>query len=406
MGKITAVTVLKIKDKGCYPDGDNLYLQVGATGTKSWLFRYMLNGKAKNMGLGSANAISLAEARDKAAEARKLLASGIDPQADKKARIEQAKLEAAKEMTFEQCATAYITAHKDGWKNAKHIWQWENTLERFVYPIFGKLPVQDVDVGLVMKVLEPIWKTKTETATRVRGRIERVLDWANSREYRSGENPARWRGKLENLLPAPSKIRKVCHQPALPYHKIADFIEQIKQIDSLPSLALQLTILTATRTGETLNAKWQEIDLKNCVWVIPAERMKMGKEHRVPLTAPALKILKKLHEAQINDFVFPSNKGKPLSNMAMMMMVRRMGRDDFVVHGFRSTFRDWCAEQTNYPREIAEAALAHAVGDKVEAAYRRSDLFEKRRQLMNEWARYCETPRVAEGDKVVKLRKK
>lgn len=406
MGKLTAIMVSKVKEKGCYPDGGNLYLQVSATGTKSWLFRYMINGKAKNMGLGALNAVSLAEAREKAADCRRLIASGIDPQAEKKARAEKAKLEEAKAMSFEQCAAAYIGTHKAGWKNAKHTLQWESTLATYVYPVFGKLPVQEVDVALVMKVLEPIWKTKTETATRVRGRIESILDWANSREYRTGENPARWRGKLENLLPAPSKIKKVLHQPALPYSQVGSFMERLGAIEGLSAMALQVTILTATRTSETLNARWNEIDLKNKVWVIPAERIKTGKEHRIPLSEAVLKILRRLHEARINDYVFPSNKGKPLSNMAMMMLVRRMGMEDITVHGFRSTFRDWCAEQTNYPREVAEAALSHAVENKVEAAYRRGDLFEKRKALMAEWARYCQTPRRTEGDKVVKLHKK
>jgi integrase len=405
MGKLTAIMVNKVKEKGCYPDGGNLYLQVSSTGAKSWLFRYMINGKAKNMGLGALNAVSLAEAREKAADARRLIVSGIDPQAEKKAEKQKAKLEDAKKMTFEQCAVAYIDAHKTGWKNAKHIWQWENTLTRFVYPVFGKLPVQDIDVALVLKVLEPIWKTKTETANRVRGRIERVLDWASSREYRIGENPARWRGKLENLLPAPSKIKKVVHQPALPYVDISDFMAELATKEGLGAIALQLTILTATRTSETLNAKWSEFDLKKGIWIIPAERMKAGKEHRIPLSDPALKILKNLHEAKINDFVFPSKKDKPLSNMAMMMLVRRMERTDFVVHGFRSTFRDWAAEQTNYAWEVAEISISHTVGSKVEAAYRRGDLFEKRQRLMNEWARYCYMPQPKEGCNILQLGK-
>ncbi len=391
MGKLTAVMVKNAKEKGWFPDGDNLYLQVTGTGTKSWLFRYMINGKARNMGLGALTAVSLAEAREKAADARKLIASGIDPQAAKKEKQQKARLDDARSMTFEQCAATYIETHKASWKNAKHIWQWENTLKRFVHPVFGKLPVQDIDVALVLKVLEPIWNSKTETATRVRGRIESVLDWASSREYRTGENPARWRGKLENLLAAPSKIRKVVHQPALPYVEMSDFMVELKKKEGLAALALELTILTATRTSEMLNAKWGEFDLQKGIWAIPAERMKAGKEHRVPLSDPALKILKKLHEAKIkdNNYVFASLKGKPLSNTSMLMLLRRMGRDDFVVHGFRSTFRDWAAEQTNHAWEVAEISISHTVGNKAETSYQRGDLLEKRQRLMNEWARYC-----------------
>jgi integrase len=284
----------------------------------------MINGKAKNTGLGALNAVSLAEAREKAANCRKLIASGIDPLMAKKAEKQKTKLEEARSMTFEQCATAYIETHKAGWKNAKHATQWTNTLTTYAFPVFGKLPVQDVDVTLVMKALEEIWKTRTETATRVRGRIESVLDWATSREYRTGENPARWRGKLENLLPARSKIQKVVHHPALPYADISDFMAELEKKEGLAALALMLTILTTTRTSEALNAKWNEFDLKKGIWIIPAERVKTGKEHRIPLSEPALKILKKLHEVKINDYVFSSNKEKPLSNTSMLMLLRRM----------------------------------------------------------------------------------
>jgi len=395
INKLTPLMVKNEKRKGYYADGNNLYLQVATGGAKTWIFRYMLNGKSKEMGLGGVNTVSLADARIEADKQRTLVKSGIDPLLSKKADKQKKELDKAKAMTFEDCAIAYIAAHKDSWKNAKHIWQWENTLERFIYPVFGKLPVQDIDVALVLKVLEPIWKTKTETATRVRGRIESILDFASSREYRTGENPARWRGKLENLLAAPSKIRKVVHQPALPYTDISDFMVELDKREGLATLALKLTILTATRTSETLNAKWSEFDLKKEIWVIPAERMKAGKEHRIPLSEPVLKILKSMHEAKIkdNDYVFPSNKGKPLSNMAMMMLVRRMGRDDITVHGFRSTFRDWAAEQTNHAWEVAEISISHTVGNKVETSYQRGDLLEKRQRIMNEWARYCCQPK-------------
>ncbi len=403
IGKLTAMKVSKETKRGYYPDGGNLYLQITEAGVKSWLLRYMVNGKAKTMGLGAVHAVTLAQAREKAADCRKLLNEGIDPIAARDAANAKTQLAATKVRTFQHCATAYMDAHRASWKNAKHIWQWENTLERFAYPVFGKLPVQDIDIALVMNVLEPIWATKTETATRLRGRIESILDWATVRGYRDGENPARWRGRLQSLLPAPSKIQKVTHQPALPYIEMGAFMEQLKTQEGLAAQALQLVILTATRTTEAIKARWCEFDLNNKLWVIPAERIKTGKEHRVPLSEPALKILKTLHAAKMGEYVFPSKNGKPLSDMAMLVLLRRMKRDDITVHGFRSTFRDWCAEQTNYPREVAEAALSHAIADKVEAAYRRSDLFDKRRHLMNEWARYCYQSKAGKG-KVLKIR--
>ena len=402
INKLSPVTVGRPQKKGYYADGNNLYLQVVDSGAKTWIFRYMLNGKSREMGLGGVNSLSLADARLKAAECRKLLNDGIDPIASRDATDVKTQLAATKVQTFQQCAEAYIEAHKASWKNSKHIWQWENTLERFAYPVFGKLPVQDIDIALVMKVLEPIWKTKTETATRVRGRIESVLDWATVRGYRDGENPARWRGRLQSLLPAPAKITKVKHHPALPYVEIGDFMEKLKSQEGLAAEALALTILAATRTSETIKACWDEFDLKNKLWVVPAERIKTGKEHRIPLSEPALKILKKLYDAKMGDYVFPSKNGKPLSNMAMLMLRKRMGYSNIVVHGFRSTFRDWAAEQTNYPREVAEMGLSHAIGNKVEAAYRRGDLFEKRQKLMNEWARYCYQPKSGNG-KVLKI---
>ncbi len=414
-GKLTVLEIKAKKKKGMYADGGNLYLQVTGDGVKSWVFRYMMNGKAKTMGLGSLNAVPLTSKRDESGKElvrgarewanhyRSILAQGIDPLAARKEDDAKKALAKARGMTFEQCAEAYMEAHKSSWQNEKHVWQWRNTMERFAYPEFGKLPVQDIDVALVMKVLEPLWNEKTETASRVRGRIESVLDWASAREHRTGENPARWRGKLENLLPAPSKIQRVVHHPALPYTDMAEFMAALRAQNGVAALALELVILTATRTSETILAKWSEFDLKNKVWVIPAERMKMRKEHRIPLSEPALKILKRMADFKVNDYVFTNNRHKPLSNMAMLKLMHRMGRDDLTVHGFRSSFRDWCAEQTNYAREVAEAALAHAVGSAVEAAYRRGDLFDKRRLLMDEWARYCSRPK-ASKDKVLKIR--
>lgn len=403
INRLSAAAVSKHKERGLYPDGGGLYLRIKDNGGKFWVFRYMLNGKAREIGLGALHTVSLADAREKSSDCRKQISLGVDPLLARKEQDAKNELAKARGMTFEQCAEAYMEAHISSWQNEKHIWQWRNTMERFAYPVLGKLPVQDIDVALVMKVLEPLWNEKTETASRVRGRIESVLDWASAREYRTGENPARWRGKLENLLPAPSKIQKVVHHPALPYVDMGDFMVALRAENGIAALALELVILTATRTSETILAKWSEFDLKNKVWVIPSNRMKMRKEHRIPLSEPALKVLKRVADFKVNDYVFTNNRHKPLSNMAMLKLVHRMGREDLTVHGFRSTFRDWCAEQTNYAREVAESALAHAVGSAVEAAYRRGDLFDKRRLLMDEWARYCSQPKASKG-KVLKIR--
>lgn len=400
IGRLSALTVGKIKKKGLYPDGGNLYLQVVVSGAKSWIFRYMIDGRARNMGLGALNSVSLAVARDKAADCRKLLSSGIDPLKARKDDQAKAQLIAARSKTFKQCAESYIDAHKVGWRNEKHIWQWGNTLSRFVYPVIGDTPVQDVDVALVTEILEPLWNTKTETASRVRGRMEVILDWATSREYRQGENPARWRGHLENLLPKRSKVQKVKHRPALTYSQIGDFITGLEKQGGTAALAMAFTILTAARTSEVIGATWNEFDLQKKTWTVPADRIKAGREHRVPLSEAALKILRTLKSQQektgnekTDNIIFPGQRqGKPLSNTAMLMLLRRMKRKDITVHGFRSSFRDWAAEQTHFAREVAEAALAHVSGDKVEQAYMRSDLFEKRRQMMDAWARYCATP--------------
>lgn len=406
IGKLSALVVGRAKDKGLYGDGGGLYLQVTTTGSKSWLFRYMLKGRAREMGLGAAHAISLADARSRAAECRKLLASGIDPLGAKRTHEAKARLDAARSITFEQCASKYIESHKAGWRNAKHAQQWTNTLNTYAHPILGKLSVADIDVALVMKVLEPIWQSKVETASRLRGRIESILDWATSREYRQGDNPARWKGKLENLLPRPSKIQKTKHYAALPHEDVNGFLKALSNQEGLAAKALELVIFTATRSGEALQAKWDEFDLKKKIWVIPAERMKAGQEHRVPLSDSALAVLKPLHENRNSDFVFPGmKKDKPLSNMAMLVLLRRMGRDDITVHGFRSSFRMWAAEQTSFPREIAELCLAHTIGTSVERAYQRSDLFEKRRQLMSMWAKYCAQEKV-EGRTLVSLVKR
>jgi integrase len=411
IGKLTALKVEKAKEAGMYGDGGGLYLRVTEDGAKNWVFRFMLNGRPRWMGLGPVSLYGLQEARGRARDARRLRHEGIDPIETRRAARLRERLEAAKAMTFKQCAEAYIGSHRAGWRNAKHAGQWEATLTTYAYPAIGALPVQSVDTGLMLKVLEPIWTAKSETAGRVRGRIEAILDWAKARDYRSGENPARWRGHLDKLLPARSRVTKVEHHAALPYVELAGFIDGLRAQEGVAARALEFAILTAARTGETIGAKWSEINLTEKIWTVPAGRMKAGKEHRVPLSPRALAILKEMDAvrrvgdppAGPDEFVFPGGKtGKPLSNMAFLMLLRRMGRDDLTAHGFRSTFRTWAAERTKFPREIAETALAHAVGDDTERAYQRGELLEKRRRLMDAWADFCSKP-PASGN-VVSLR--
>jgi integrase len=394
---------------GMWCDGGGLYLQVTADAEgnlhRSWLFRFA-TGKVeisrsgnqrrveRQMGLGGLQTVSLAEAREKAAEARKQRERGIDPIEARNAHRTATALAEAKQMTFDQCRAAYIAAHRAGWRNLKHAAQWESTLETYASPIIGRFPVASIDTGLVLKVLEPIWASKPETASRLRGRIENILDWATVRGFRHGENPARWRGHLDKLLPSRAKVRAVKHHAALPFKEIADFIARLREHDATAVRALEFAILTAARTGEVLGARWDEIDLGGRVWTIPAGRMKGGREHRVPLSETAISILKKMWEVRQegNPHVFAGERRPALSNMALLMLLRRMKRDDLTAHGFRSTFRDWAAECTNYSNELAEAALAHAVGSKVEAAYRRGDLFEKRLEMMDAWGRFCSEP--------------
>jgi integrase len=398
--RLSATKVAKETAAGLYADGAGLYLRVGRGGAKNWAFRYMLAGKAREMGLGGLTKVSLADARKKAGEVRRLLADGVDPIQHKEeieAKREAAeKLAAARSMSFDECAAAYIRAHEASWRNPKHRQQWENTLATYVRPVCGSLPVQDADVPLVMKVLEPIWNKKPETASRVRGRIETVLDWAKVRGFRAGENPARWRGHLDQLLPAIRKVRKVKHHAALPYDELGAFMQDLRARQGTDAAALEFTILTAARTNQTIGARWPEIDLQKRIWTAPAERMKgaldQAADHRVPLSQAAIAVLDRM-KGQDPEFVFPGMKqGKPLSNMAMLNLLGRMGRGDITVHGFRSTFKDWVAERTNFPREVSEMALAHVIDDQVEAAYRRGDLFEKRRRLMDAWAEFCGKP--------------
>jgi integrase len=399
--RLTDRMVKQARKPGVLIDGAGLRLRVTANANtgelrKSWVLRVTVKGgSVREIGLGSADDIPLVEARERATEARKLARDGVDPIAARDAEIARRVLDTARAMTFRQCAEALIASHEAGWKNDKHRQQWANTLKTYVYPAFGDLPVQAIDVSLVMKAIEPIWKTKTETASRVRQRIESVLDWAAVRGYRKGENPARWRGHLERALPARAKIQKVKHHAALPFADLPAFMGELRAMSGDSARALEFAIMTATRTNETLKARWSEIDFTAKIWTIPGERMKAGREHRVPLTAAAVAVLETMRKAHPkSDWVFPAaslrtEREPTLSSMALLMTLRRMKRADLTAHGFRSTFRDWAAETTNFPREAAEAALAHAIGDKVEAAYRRGDLFEKRRKLMDAWSAYC-----------------
>jgi integrase len=396
MNRLTARTVATLREPGLFRDGQGLALRVNAGDGKSWVFLYReKNGRQVELGIGSARDLTLAEAREKAAELRKLRLAGIDPLERRKDEKAKARIDAARGMSFEQCAGAYIEAHKAGWRNAKHADQWQATLAAYAFPIFGKLPVAAVDTTLVMKALEPIWREKPETATRVRGRIESILDWAAVRGFRQGDNPARWRGHLDHLLPARSKVAKVEHHAALPFAEMAAFMIDLRSREGVGARALEFVILTAARSGEVRGATWGEIDIDARVWTVPGERMKAGREHRVPLSDPALAILAamRLPGAVPDALIFPGAKaGSPLSDMSLTAVLRRMSRGDFTAHGFRSTFRDWAAEETSFPREVAEAALAHTIKDRVEAAYRRGDALEKRRALMTAWAVYCEPP--------------
>jgi integrase len=398
-GRLTALKVERTRGRGMYADGGGLYLRVTPDGTKNWVYRYMLDGRPRWMGLGPLALYGLQEARAKALEARRLRHEGIDPIETRRAQRAKARLDAAKAITFRECADNYVRAHRAAWRNSKH-----------AEPIIGMLPVQSVDTALVLKVLEPIWIKKPETASRLRQRIEKILDYAKVRGYREGENPARWRGHLDKLLPPISKVRKVEHHAALPYTALPAFLTSLREQEGMAARALEFAILTAARTSEVLGARWSEIDQNAKVWTIPAGRMKAGKEHRVPLSDRALAILKAAKPANeiaeiSQQFVFIGGKpGLPLSNMAFLMLLRRMKRDDLTAHGFRSTFRDWCAERTNFPSEVAEMALAHTVGDKVEAAYRRGDMFDRRRGLMQQWAGFCMTPTDQDRGKIVAMR--
>lgn len=390
LNKLTALAVAKTIKPGCYGDGGGLWLQVADGGSKSWIFRFTIAGKQRAMGLGGLRTVDLAKARVLARECRSLLLDGKDPiEARKAVRLAEA-LQKARSMTFDQCATAYIDAHRKSWKNAKHADQWRSTLATYASPIIGALPVADVDTDLIVKVLSPIWGTRTETATRVRGRIESILDWATVSKFRQGDNPARWRGHLENLLANPNRIAPVRNHPALPWREVPAFMVLLAQCRGVAARAVEFAILTAARSGEVRGATWDEVDLEAKLWVVPAERMKAGKEHRVPLSTAAMALLAGMPSRK--GLVFPGrSESVALSDMSLTAVLRRMRRSDITIHGFRSSFRDWCAEEVgnSFPREVCEHALAHSLPDRVEAAYRRGDLLQKRVMLMQAWADYC-----------------
>jgi integrase len=398
-------TALNRKTPGLYADGGGLYLQVtvakdGKGRNRSWIFRFAIPDAARTsgyrdrqMGLGSCDTVSLAEARDKALRYRKLRLDGIDPieARDEKRAVEAAA--AAKVMTFDQCMHAYLAAHRAKWRNQKHAQEWVATLAKNASPVFGRLPVQTIDLALVMKALEPIWHAKPETASRLRGRIESILDWATVRGFRHGDNPARWSNYLEKLLPSRRDLAPVVHHAAMPYVELPGFMARLRERQGTAERALEWTILCCARTGETLGAEWErEINFTDKTWTIPGSRMKAGKEHRVPLGGRCLEILAGMEEVRRNVFVFPGARSATMAPASLALVLKRMGATAVTVHGFRSSFRDWCREQTNFAREIAEQALAHHVGNAVERAYARGDLLEKRRLLMDAWAAFCARP--------------
>jgi integrase len=392
--KLTATAVRAASKPGLYGDGHGLYLQVSAFDTKSWVFRYMIDGRPRKMGLGPLHTVSLAEARKRAAEARLKAHDGIDPIEDKQAQRAHKRLASAKAMTFKQAADAYVEANRAAWKNAKHAKQWASTFGVTTAAI-NDLAVSAIDTGLVLSVLEPIWTKKPETAVRVRGRVEAVLDWAKVRGFRDGENPARWRGHLDHILPKKSRIASVEHLDALPYHSISAFMAELRTKEGVTARALEFAILTAARSGEILGAQLDEIDFDTKLWTIPAKRMKAGRDHRVPLSDRAIEILMGL--PRVDDRVFAG-----LGRDGMLECLRGL-RAEGTVHGFRSTFRDWASETTAYPNELLEIALAHTIGNKAEAAYRRGDMMEKRRRLMADWTEYCGRPPAKSRDNIVSI---
>jgi integrase len=396
---LTAKRIAKfLKTPGKYWDGRGLMLRVRSKTNASWVFRYQRDGKEHQLGLGPYYLVSLKEAREKALDLKRKLLNKIDPLSERRDDAARRAVAAAKSMTFEEAARAFFNAHEKEWRNPKHRAQFWTLIGRYVNPIIGKLPVAAIDTSLVMKVLEQrhadhpdgdLWHAVPQSASRVRGRIENILDWAVAHELRTGENPARWKGHLIFKLAKTGKIAKTVHFAACPYSQLPAFMVELRSREGWGSRALAFAILTAARTGEVVGARWDEIDLDTAVWTVPASRMKMGREHRVPLSDAAITLRGLLRDAG-NPFVFPGSRaGRGLSDMAMTTVLRRMGRGDITVHGFRSSFRDWAAERMNFPSEVVEKALAHTIGSKVQEAYQRGDMFEKRRRVMSAWADFC-----------------
>ena len=387
--ELTALEIGRLDKPGHHAVGGvtGLYLYVNDGGARSWVLRVVVGLKRRHIGLGGYPSVTLAQAKEVARQLRHDISKGIDPIQQRRHDVNKLMAEQASAITFEKAAEGYLDAHGDSWKNAKHRAQWASTLNTYVYPSIGKLQVKDIEVEHVLTVLNPIWKIKHETASRVRGRIESVLDWAAARNYRSRDNPARWKGLLDKLLSAPSRVKVVEHYKAMPIDEAPGFIARLRTREGMAALALEFAILCAARSGEVRGARWSEIDMDACLWTIPKERMKAGKEHRVPLNAQAMEILEALPESGAGNLVFAAPKGGIMSDMTLTALMRRMNVDA-VPHGFRSTFRDWASERTNYPRELAEQALAHAIESKVEAAYRRGDMLEKRMAMMAEWGNF------------------
>lgn len=392
VNRLTATGIAAIRSKGRYADGAGLYLRVSPELNKSWVFRWVRNGSEREMGLGAYPLVSLASARKAAFQARTMLAEGLDPKNERDREREAFR-------TFGAVSKEYLAEMGGRWTNEKTRWQWQHTLTVFTKSIQSR-SITSIETADVLRLLKPIWQAKPETASKARMRLEAVLDYAKSKGWREGENPARWRGHLSNILPARQKLTKG-HHPAMPYEKVPEFWSQLAELDAVSAKALQFLILTAGRTGEVLKATWDEIDLESRLWTIPASRMKARRDHRVPLTDTAVSILRPLYEYRVSQFVFPGQKpNKPLSNMALEMLMKRMRIDGASPHGFRSSFRDWAGDQTSFPREVAEAALAHRVGNEVELAYRRGDALNKRRELMLRWMEFllCKP-----SEKVVKV---
>jgi len=388
--KLTQLQVSRMKDPGMYGDGAGLWLKVTDAGSKSWILRYTHLGRERWTGLGPFPEVTLAEARDKAIDWRRKLREGLDPLKVKQEAAIAVRAAAASTVTFDWCAEQYIDAHRAGWKNAKHAAQWTSTLKGYASPIVGTMDVSLIDTDHILRILKPIWQEKTETASRLRGRIEEILGWATVHKYRTGDNPARWKGHLAVLLPARSKVARTKHMAALPWKDMAPFMQSLRARAGIGAIAVQFTILTAARSGEVRDMTWGEVNFDERLWTIPGERMKAKRDHRVPLSSAAFAILQQMKAMALAgvDIVFPGTRSQALSDATLTQVLRRMGHEKITVHGFRSAFRDWAAEATSYPREMAEMALSHAVGNKVEAAYRRGDMLEKRRDMMDDWAMF------------------